>query len=114
MTGKTRTTARLTSLTEPLPDFTTMTAGDMTTWLGTDAARWARAFADLELRGSLRPEDNDRVGWLIGWFANAIETGRDAGRRETCPHPAERRQTFPTDPTEGICHACGAITRTAA
>lgn len=113
-TRKTRTTQRLSSMTEPLPDLANMTAGQMTEWLGTDAARWARAFADIERRGHLRPEDSDRIGWLIGWFANALEIGRGEGRKETCPHPADQRQTFPTDLTEGICHQCGAITRDAA
>lgn len=113
-THKTRTTQRLNSLTEPLPDLANMTGGEMVTWLGTDAARWARAFADIERRGNLRPEDADRVGWLIGWFANALQTGRDQGRRETCPHPADRQQILGHNPTESICHQCGAITTAAA
>ena len=104
-----RTRQRLNSMTEPLPDLANMTAGQMKQWLGTDAARWARAFADIERRGTLRPEDADRVGWLIGWFANAIETGRDEGRKETCPHPAARRQHLQTTPHESICHQCRAI-----
>jgi len=39
----------------------------------TDARVWAEEFAKV------RP-DVDR-GLMIGWFANAIETGRDAGFR---------------------------------
>lgn len=39
----------------------------------TDAEVWAAEFAKV------RPEV-DR-GLMVGWFANAIETGRDAGRR---------------------------------
>lgn len=45
-------------------------------WLGTDAVRWARAF----MHALGMDEDDDSLGTLIGWFANAIETGRDAGR----------------------------------
>jgi hypothetical protein len=26
-------------------------------------------------------------GGMVAWFASAIETGRNAGRKETCPHP---------------------------
>jgi hypothetical protein len=46
-------------------------AGDTLDRLGTDAQLWAREFVALA-----PPTD---VGTMIGWFANAIETGRSAG-----------------------------------
>lgn len=109
MTQPNRTRQRLNSMTEPLPDLANMTAGQMLEWLGTDAARWARAFADIERRGKLRPEDSDRVGWLVGWFANAVEAGRAAGRRETCPHPPEQQVMLDRATLEAICGQCGTV-----
>lgn len=46
-------------------------AGAMLARLGTDAQLWAREFVALS-----PPTDE---GTMIGWFANAIETGRSAG-----------------------------------
>lgn len=46
----------------------------------TDAAVWAEEFnRTLYVLGKDRLDE----GWLIGWFANAIEVGRDAGKRAT-------------------------------
>lgn len=42
--------------------------------LGDDAAKWAQEFHDTAMR--LGYSDMD-VGWLIGWFANAIEYSHD-------------------------------------
>jgi hypothetical protein len=42
----------------------------------TDATIWARRFIELVELG-LDPTD---FGWVVGWFANAIETGRTFGR----------------------------------
>lgn len=109
MTEPNRTRQRMTSMSEQLPDIATWTAGQLLTWLGTDAVRWARAFAKIERDGRLRPEDADRVGWLIGWFANAIETGRTAGRKETCAHPPERQQMLDHAELTAICHQCGTV-----
>lgn len=109
MTQPNRTRQRMTSMSEPLPELATMSAGQMLTWLGIDAARWARAFAKIERDGNLRPEDNDRIGWLVGWFANAIETGRTAGRQETCAHPPEKQQMLDRAELLAVCHQCGAV-----
>jgi hypothetical protein len=43
----------------------------------TDAQTWAQEFLD---RFGERLEDIDE-GLMIAWFANAIETGREAGRQ---------------------------------
>lgn len=52
-----------------------VTDGEMLEAMGTDAQLWAAEFARLR-EGVEDP--NDR-GWLIAWFANAIEAGRAAG-----------------------------------
>jgi hypothetical protein len=41
--------------------------------MGTDGAKWAAEFRATALR--LGYSDMDE-GWLVGWFANAIEAGR--------------------------------------
>jgi hypothetical protein len=52
-----------------------MTDGALLTYMGTDAGRWAAQFVRLH------PNGTDE-GTLIGWFANAIEAGREAGRTD--------------------------------
>ena len=50
-------------------------AGDLSVGeMGTDAAKWAAEFRKTALR--LGHSDMDE-GWLIGWFANAIEHAKD-------------------------------------
>lgn len=63
-------------------DYAKMDAPDMLQALGDDAAKWAAAFRQTALR--LGYSDMDE-GWLIGWFANAIEHSTDVRRwrRET-------------------------------
>jgi hypothetical protein len=51
-------------------DQTTETDGQLLQRLGVDAAKWAAEFRKTALR--LGYSDMDE-GWLIGWFANAIE-----------------------------------------
>lgn len=43
--------------------------------MGTDGARWAAEFNKVAVRLGYSKMDE---GWLIGWFANAIEAGRNA------------------------------------
>jgi hypothetical protein len=47
----------------------------------TDAAVWAAEFMKIA------PEVDE--GAMIGWFANAIENGRDAGRKKALAEVAE-------------------------
>ena len=55
-------------------------------YLGTNAQGWAVAFRKICPNGGLIDE-----GVLIGWFANAIEQGREAGlRQEQKEHPQGR------------------------
>jgi hypothetical protein len=49
------------------------TAAEMLERLGTNGAKWAAEFRATAIR--LGYSDMDE-GWLIGWFANAIESGR--------------------------------------
>ena len=42
----------------------------------TDAKKWAKAFIDLLATGPVLDEE-----LMLVWFAGAIETGREAGRR---------------------------------
>jgi hypothetical protein len=47
----------------------------------TDAAVWAQRFCE---RFSIYTDQgvvDDKWGLMVGWFANAIEVGRDAGAR---------------------------------
>lgn len=46
----------------------------------TDAREWAREFNKVLVSKGEQPWDE---GFLIGWFANAIMTGYDAGKKRT-------------------------------
>jgi len=56
-----------------------MNDADLLARMGTSGAKWAEEFRATAKR--LGYSDMDE-GWLIGWFANAIEAGRDAGRSQ--------------------------------
>lgn len=43
----------------------------------TDGAVWAKEFCDVAKRNGADLDE----GWVIGWFANAIETGRTHGQK---------------------------------
>jgi hypothetical protein len=65
----------------------------------TDAMVWAEEFCRIFKGWTIVPEAGATVpgiptphgivdeGGMVAWFASAIETGRTAGRKETCPHP---------------------------
>ncbi|CAH1665458.1 MULTISPECIES: hypothetical protein [unclassified Chelatococcus] len=86
-------------------DFASESDGDFLERIGLDAAKWAHEFRTIAKRLGYSDMDED---WLIGWFANAIERGRDAGRE------AERAEAsrcsdcppvgYPTDETR--CEPC--------
>ncbi len=46
--------------------------------LGTDAVEWVKQW---RLIYDVVKDDDDLDGWMLGWFANAIEAGRSAGRK---------------------------------
>lgn len=55
----------------------------------TDASVWTQEFCRIfqgrSIGGPVVTGDVDE-GTMMTWFANAIETGRSAGRKELCPH----------------------------
>jgi hypothetical protein len=64
------------------------TSGELLKYLGDDVAKWAAEFRKIAIR--LGYSDMDE-GWLIGWFASAIEHSGDVRRwrREKARTPAE-------------------------
>ena len=57
----------------------------------TDAMVWAEEFCRIFDGSTVMREgpDGRRIvneGTMVAWLANAIEVGRNAGRKETCPH----------------------------
>lgn len=53
--------------------------GELLAYIGTDAAKWAAEFCKI---GRDLGHTTIDEGWMIGWFANAIEAGREAGRMQ--------------------------------
>jgi hypothetical protein len=53
----------------------------------TDAAKWAREFTRINAEKGITVDE----GWMITWFANAIEVGRAAGQTsgEASPLPLD-------------------------
>lgn len=64
-----------------MDDYTSMSAPEMLAACGDDAAKWAAAFCQI---AKALGHDIDE-GWMIGWFANAIEHSFDVrtGRQVT-------------------------------
>ena len=52
-----------------------MSDAELLEWMGTDATRWAQAFADVAIAVDENADEGDFIGWLTGWFANAIQAG---------------------------------------
>lgn len=62
-----------------MTDYTQMPVTEMLFALGDDAAKWAEAFCQHAKK--LGHGDIDE-GWMIGWFANAIENSTMVRSRE--------------------------------
>lgn len=71
-----------------LIDYTTMETAAMLGELGDNAAKWAAAFCQIARKLDGHAPDE---GWMIGWFANAIEHSHSIRTRA-----ALRRQAVPT------------------
>lgn len=67
-------------MTTTTTDYTAMEVPSMLQSLGDDGSKWAAAFCQ---HAKMNGHDIDE-GWMIGWFANAIEVSNDvrAARRE--------------------------------
>jgi hypothetical protein len=78
----------------------------------TDAMVWAEEFCRI-FQGRLIITEDKPYGigpgvdesTMVTWFANAIETGRAAGRKELCPH-----DNFSIDAEMMVCRDCGTLT----
>jgi hypothetical protein len=77
----------------PPIDYTAMDGVTLLDSLRDDASKWATAFRQTAIR--LGYSDMDE-GWLIGWFANAIENSHDVRLRRGMPDTAPHVPRFPT------------------
>ncbi len=77
----------------PEPDYTAMQPGHMLDALRDDASLWAKAFC--QHARNLGQEIDE--GWMIGWFANAIETSwaHRVRRAEPETRPVIDPEAFP-------------------
>jgi hypothetical protein len=74
------------------------TDGEMLAYMGMDAGKWAAEFCRI---AGERGQQNLDAGWVLGWFANAIETARDVGRATVATPPrADESRVRP--PHEGM------------
>jgi hypothetical protein len=90
----------------PVPAYTTMTAGELVTACGDSAGRWAEAFvqhadrlgiSQVVANGTDHPRfESMDIGWVIGWFANAMQCALDRVEHATCA-PMAPVQIHPTE-----------------
>lgn len=66
-------------MSEDQVDYTAMTGPQLLEALGDDASKWAAAFNQTATKLGHTGMDE---GWLIGWFANAIENSHDVRDRQ--------------------------------
>jgi hypothetical protein len=64
-------------LTGDVPDYTAMDGPKMLAAMGDDAMKWAVAFCQTARKLGHHGIDE---GWMVGWFANAIEHSSDVRR----------------------------------
>lgn len=76
----------------PSPDYVGMTGPQLLEALGDDAAKWAAAFCQHAKTSNLPDLDE---GWMIGWFANAIENSTDVRSRRAEPQTRSVSDRFP-------------------
>lgn len=67
------------------PDYTAMEGPEMLAACADDAGKWAAAFQQHATKLGYSEMDE---GWLIGWFANAIEGSSDH-RSRVSPQPED-------------------------
>lgn len=93
------------------------TDADILERMGTDALKWAeewhRVAKMVYERDGIRAilgtvDESPDLGWMIGWFANALQAGRYQGRRETCLHT----DVFHLADDLTSCRTCGMLNPT--
>jgi hypothetical protein len=76
-----------------IPDYTSMDGHVLLTKLGDDAMAWAIAFNQHATKLGYSNMDE---GWLVGWFANAIEHSSDVRYWRSQPSTRPIIDSFPT------------------
>lgn len=75
----------------------------------TDAQMWAKEWC--RIANEIEAADDGRQvideGWMIGWFANAIEVGRDAGRKASTADVLEMARSLEGASEEWVCFLDG-------
>lgn len=74
-------------------DYTGMTGPQLLEALGDDASKWAAAFCQHAKTFNLHHIDE---GWMVGWFANAIEHSHDVRGRRAKPRAQPVADRFPS------------------
>lgn len=77
------------------PDFTAMTAPQMLEACGDDAMQWSIAFCQTAKKLGIDLGD-DAEGWMVGWFANAIEHSHHVRGRRSMPQTQPLANRFPS------------------
>lgn len=77
----------------PAPDYVGMTGPQLLEALGDDASKWAAAFC--QHAKTFNHSDIDE-GWMISWFANAIEHSHDVRGRRAKPQVQPLADRFPS------------------
>ncbi len=76
------------SVGQVVTDYTLLDSPNLLRALGDDAASWAKAFVQHAKKVQARGDDPLDEGWLISWFANAIEHSSDVRRWRSQPATA--------------------------
>ena len=79
-------------------DYASMSEAELLNALGDDASRWAAAFCQIAKKLG---HDIDE-GWMIGWFANAIEHSWYERTNRALPATMPVVEGFPATPGGGI------------
>ena len=74
-------------------DYTAMEGPQLLSELRDDAMSWAIAFNQHAAKLGYQPMDE---GWLVGWFANAIENSHDVRTRRSKPETSPAVLRFPS------------------
>lgn len=77
------------------PDFTSMTGPQILEACGDDAMQWSKAFCQTAKKLGIDLGD-DSEGWMVGWFANAIEHSHDVRGRRAKPQAQPTAERFPS------------------